>query len=86
MSHVVRPPTFTLKDYYFENLDRIAAQNLLLRSPETISGYFLLRHSSRKQCGHVLSLLYQGEVYNYEIVKEVRLILHYLSDDEMKLM
>lgn len=70
VNHVVRVPIYTLKDYYFENLDRVAAQDLLLRSPDTISGHFLLRHSSRKHCGRVLSLLCQGEVYNYEIVKE----------------
>lgn len=70
VNHVVRAPTHALKAYYFENLDRVAAQGLLLRSPGTISGCFLLRRSSRKHVVHVLSLLCEGEVYNYEIVKE----------------
>ncbi|KAG0726441.1 Tyrosine-protein kinase HTK16 [Chionoecetes opilio] len=68
--HEAWVPRFSLKDYYHNHLDRLAAQTLLLSPPNASSGCFLLRQSSRKACGKVLSLVCKGQVFHYEIVKE----------------
>ena len=71
-------PKYTLQEYYHDHLDRVSAQALLLSAPGAASGHFLLRHSSRKHCKNdVLSLLYKEQVLNYEILKEVRVVIHW---------
>ncbi|KAG7168944.1 Tyrosine-protein kinase HTK16-like [Homarus americanus] len=64
-----RPPAccYTLKDYYHGRIDRHLAQERLLGSPDANSGHFLLRQSTRKQDKYVLTLLFQNQLYNYEV-------------------
>lgn len=70
VNHKPRVPQYTLRDYFHGNLDRGSAQDLLLSAPYASSGYFLLRHSSRKHLAYVLSILCKKQVYNFEIMKE----------------
>lgn len=70
VNHHSPVPQLLLTCYYHGKIDRHAAQERLLSEPDASSGHFLLRQSTRKQAGYVLTLLYEAQAYNYEISEE----------------